>query len=176
MRSVSETPQNNENIIGDMQRDLEQMKLLLEEEKLRLNKDLVAERARCIEYENRCIVLERKIKKLEASGAIDSTSTSLYDILQVRYFIFSSKIFAYSSITIDPGCTDLIRGPVCCDLCFVLCSPCPLVLSVPPFAIPKLLSFQNHLFRLHIPDQVQEDKHATIMSDRYNVSHTILVV
>lgn len=99
MRSMAKTPQSNEsNIVGDMQRDLEQMKLLLEEEKLRLNKDLVAERARCIEYENRCVMLERKIKKLEASGAVDrtststSTSTSLYDILQVRKKIWEGVV------------------------------------------------------------------------------------
>ncbi|KAG2226541.1 hypothetical protein INT45_014285 [Circinella minor] len=68
-------------VLGDTQRQVEELKWILDEQKFRLNKDLAAEKARCIEYENKCLLLERRIKKLEQER---KPTTSLVDVLQMR--------------------------------------------------------------------------------------------
>ncbi|KAI7856128.1 hypothetical protein BDC45DRAFT_504370 [Circinella umbellata] len=72
---------DQEDVLSDTQRQVEELKLILDEQKLRLNKDLAAEKARCIEYENKCLLLERRIKKLEQER---KPTTSLVDVLQMR--------------------------------------------------------------------------------------------
>ena len=99
-------------VLDDTQRQVEELKLILDEQKLRLNKDVAAEKARCIEYENKCLLLERRIKKLEQER---KPTTSLVDVLQVKKKNDSRvqwyKLCNYYVYLLDEKC-DLIKKKI----------------------------------------------------------------